>query len=231
MTSVLGVRVAHIDPAVEVFGLENAVMPVGDTFLEVVAPTKPDTAASRYLERRPGGGGYMVILDTDDLGPWRKRAADEGIRIAADLDADGYRGLQLHPRDTGGTLLEINWSRGWEAGAYHPAGPDWQRHRRLERVLGINAAIISCSDPAAVAQRWSALLQRPILGASTLTIALDSGLIRFVPAEGKSSGLTGIEISVNDAARIREAAAARNLRFANGRLELGGLTVALKAQG
>ena len=33
---VLGIEVGFADPGVGVFGLENAVLPVGDTFLEVV---------------------------------------------------------------------------------------------------------------------------------------------------------------------------------------------------
>ena len=34
----------------------NAVYAIGDTFLEVVSPTRPDTTASRYLDRRGDGG-------------------------------------------------------------------------------------------------------------------------------------------------------------------------------
>ena len=66
----LGIRVFYRDPNVAKYGLENAVMPVGDTFLEVVAPFQEGTAAGRYLGRRKGEGGYMVILDTDDIVPW-----------------------------------------------------------------------------------------------------------------------------------------------------------------
>ena|SRR5438874_100834 len=45
------------DPGVGQFGLTNAVFAVGDTFVEVVAPARPDTTAGRYLERRGGDGG------------------------------------------------------------------------------------------------------------------------------------------------------------------------------
>ena len=60
-SAILGIEVAYNDPGVRVFGLENAVMPVGDTFLEVVSPIEGGTTAGRLLERR-GDGGYMVIL-------------------------------------------------------------------------------------------------------------------------------------------------------------------------
>jgi hypothetical protein len=52
----LGLGEPFRDPAVGSFGLENAVMALGDTFVEVVSPVKPDTAARRHLERRGGDG-------------------------------------------------------------------------------------------------------------------------------------------------------------------------------
>src|SRR3954447_18165729 len=65
--TVLGTMVTYVDPNVEKYGLVNALMPFGNSFLEVVAPTQDGTAAGRYLDRRGGGGGYMVILDCDDI--------------------------------------------------------------------------------------------------------------------------------------------------------------------
>src|SRR5580700_11582742 len=59
--AVLGLEVCFKDPDVAVFGLENSLFPVGNNFIEVVAPVKENTAAGRYLKRRNGDGGYMVI--------------------------------------------------------------------------------------------------------------------------------------------------------------------------
>jgi len=47
LTAVLGIEVAFHDPGVAEFGLRNAVMPVGDTFLEVVSPVQENTTAGR----------------------------------------------------------------------------------------------------------------------------------------------------------------------------------------
>lgn len=63
---VFGLEVAYRDPQVAAFGLENTVFPVGNQFLEVVAPTREGTAGGRYLDRRNGDGGYMVICQCDD---------------------------------------------------------------------------------------------------------------------------------------------------------------------
>jgi hypothetical protein len=186
----LGTRVFYRDPNVAKYGLVNAVMPVGNTFLEVVAPTEDGTAAGRYLARRKGEGGYMVILDTDDIAPWIGHVASVGVRVAADLDYPGeYRGLQLHPRDTGGCLLEINWSHGARHGAYHPAGPDWHGGPDTPAIVG---ATIQADDPAALATRWSTILRRPVL---ENTIALDRGVLHFVPVtDGRGEGLAGIDV-------------------------------------
>ena len=52
LTAVFGIKVAFRDPGVSHFGLENALFPIGNTLLEVVAPIREHTAGGRYLERR-----------------------------------------------------------------------------------------------------------------------------------------------------------------------------------
>ena len=82
VTSALGVRLCFRDPGVGVFGLHNALFPVGDQFLEVVSPTREGTTAGRQLAKRGGDGGYMVLVQTDDLAGFRQRFADPGVRVA-----------------------------------------------------------------------------------------------------------------------------------------------------
>jgi len=88
LTAVLGIEVAFHDPGVAEFGLRNAVMPVGDTFLEVVSPVQETTTAGRWLERHGGDGGYMVILQTEDLEADRRRLARLGIRLVWQIALD-----------------------------------------------------------------------------------------------------------------------------------------------
>ena len=54
LRSALGLREPFRDPGVGEFGLANVVFALGDCFLEVVSPTRADTAAGRYLERHGG---------------------------------------------------------------------------------------------------------------------------------------------------------------------------------
>ncbi|MFL6649106.1 MAG: VOC family protein, partial [Sulfurifustaceae bacterium] len=78
VAAVLGVRVAFRDPLVAKFGLHNALLPIGEQFVEVVAPTRPGTAAGRLLERR-GDSGYMLLLQTDDFARDRARMERLGV--------------------------------------------------------------------------------------------------------------------------------------------------------
>ena len=82
------IEVAFYDPGIIHFGLENAVIPVGDTFLEVVSPVQEETTAGRYLERRNGNGGYMVIMQTDDLKSEKARVEAEVINIVWNADRE-----------------------------------------------------------------------------------------------------------------------------------------------
>lgn len=204
--------VCYRDPAVGKYGLENALLPIGTDFLEVVAPLREGTAAGRYLERRGGDGGYMVILDCDDPEPWRRHVGDIGVRIANPIVHGPYVGLQLHPRDTGGAMLEINFTKGGadRLGPYNPAGPDWQKSIRTGAVRRMRAAVIQSDDPEKLARHWAKILKRDALrDADGWSFVLDEGRLRFVQArDGRGEGLGGIELDAKDASGIKARATA-----------------------
>jgi hypothetical protein len=226
--TVLGTMVSYVDPQVEKYGLVNALMPIGNCFLEVVAPTRDGTAAGRYLDRRGGEGGY---LECDDIDPWLTHLPTVGVRIANDLDYPGeYRGLQLHPRDTGGALLEINFSHGgaWD-GPYHPAGPRWRGAHGADAEEQIIAAELQSEYPRRLAVRWSEILRRPLRDATGVpTIDLDLGSLRFVPAtDGRGEGLGGIDVKIPRHERARFAARQKDVSEIDGALLLCGTRVRL----
>jgi glyoxalase-like protein len=214
LADIFGLAVCYRDGNVARYGLVNALLPVGSAFLEVVAPTREGTAAGRYLQRRRGDGGYMVIIDCHDIERRRARMAEIGVRIANSLDYGSYIGLQLHPRDTGGAMLELNHTPGDERldGDYHPAGPDWQKAVRTDVTVAILAAELQGSDPEHLARRWSQILERPLDRGpgGAPQIWLDLGLLRFIPDhDGRGEGLGGLELAVRDSAHIWAAAARR----------------------
>jgi len=190
----LGLAVAHRDPAVAAFGLHNAVLPLGTQFVEVVSPTRPGTAGGRQLERLGGDGGYMVIghvgPDVDEHDQLRRRVDELGIRVALETTDDaGYRILQLHPADTGGSFLELDHQPGGEDphGPWMPAGEGWQDAVRTDVVSAITGVEIRVADPDEVGERWAAITGCPLEGR---TLRWDNAVLTF--GEG-SGGLVAVE--------------------------------------
>src|SRR5512143_2318319 len=223
LAAVLGVEVAFNDPGVGVFGLRNAVLPVGDTFLEVVSPVQADTAAGRYMARRGGDCGYMVMVQVNDTDVVRRRAAELGVRIAWSIDLDDIRGTHLHPRDLGGALLSIDTPV--PTPAWRWAGPQWQEHVRTTVVSEVVAVDMACAEAAHAAQRWSALLDRPatLHADGVHEIALERGVLRFLPgARPGSDGVVGVDIAATDRLAALATARARGLTVVEGAVALCG---------
>lgn len=185
----LGVELCYRDPGVTTFGLRNALFPIGDKLLEIVSPTQPGTTAGRLLDKRGGDGGYMVILEVDDLDPLRERFAAAGARVVYEAVGDGIIGLHLHPADVGGAILSIDQADTW--GEWPWAGPVWREHLRSDVVTEVLAVEIDATDPAAMAARWGEVLGRDAVDD---VIALDEGEIRFVTAGSRGDGVAGFEL-------------------------------------
>ena len=202
LTSALGIEVAYRDPGVGAFGLINAVMPVGDQFLEVVSPAREDTTAGRYLQRRGGDGGYMVIIQVPDLDAARRRVEDLGIRVVWEGQVPGIRGMHLHPADIGGAIVSLDEADPSDDWPW--AGPDWKAHVSAPVVGGITAAEVQSDDPYAMARRWGQVLSvDPVDGPDgSPVLGLDAGVIRFVqPRDDRGPGLTSISLQAADRSR------------------------------
>jgi len=205
LCTALGLEVSFHDPGVAAFGLRNAVMPVGDTFLEVVSPAQAETAAERYMKRRGGDCGYMVMVQTADSDADRRRAAALDVRVVWSIDLDDIRGTHLHPRDLGGALLSLDAPV--PATAWRWAGPDWPRASRTGVVREIVGVDMQCAERDAVAQRWAALLGRTLEDGpkGTVQITLERGALRFASGPPGGDGVTAIDLAAADSrARVEE---------------------------
>ncbi len=232
LCAVLDLQVGFHDPQIETLRLHNAVIPVGEEFLEVVAPLVAGITADRYLQRRGGDGGYMLIFQTDDHPPRRRRVEELGVRIVAEFNAHGYTNMQLHPVDTGGTFLEIDHQEG--ALAWHPAGPDWRQAIRTELCTGIVGATVQCADPASVAERWSQIVEVPVTRVarddrpSAACLEFDGSIVRFVePADERGDGLAGVDIAVRSPDEVLHRADERGLERGDEHVMIGGMRIDL----
>ena len=236
--TVLGVEACFTDPAVSTFGLKNTLWPIGTQFLEVVTPTRDGTAGGRYLERRGGDGGYMVITQVDDVARRRQRAAELGIRLAFEIKhpEEGHDGIQLHPADTGGTFFEMDQMTmpgGDEVGGpWTPAGRAWQPYVRTDRVSAISAAEIQSPEPEPLARRWADMAEVDLGtdGDGHPIMALDNAEVRFVPeTDGRGEGLGGIDVVATDVDAVLAGADVRGCRVGDDQVMVAGLRVNVRS--
>ncbi|MGI9616297.1 MAG: hypothetical protein ACR2QO_25505 [Acidimicrobiales bacterium] len=208
----LGLEVCYRDPGLAAFGLRHGLYPIGDHILEVVVPRQPGTTAERFLRRRGGDGGYMVLVQTDDLDAERSRVEEAGFRIVHDggvvqpTTAPGespasIHGIHLHPKDVGGAILSIDQADPAESWGW--AGYDWDYHSRADVVDDLVAIDIQATDPAALASRWGQALDRSVDTESR--IMLDDAEIRFVAdSNGRGDGMSAADLVATDRSRAGE---------------------------
>jgi len=223
LRAVLGLGEFFRDPGVGEFGLHNAVMAVGTTYLEVVSPVREGTTAGRFLDRRGGDGGYMVILQTAHLDADRRRLAALGVRVVWEIALDDIATVHLHPRDIGGAIVSLDQPRppqSWRWG-----GPDWESRARTDVVRGIASVTLAAADPERLAARWAEVLGLPAPRGRELRqeLRLDPGALRFVAADGRGEGIVAVGLAASDAARALAPARERGLPTDGRGVEIGGV--------
>lgn len=156
LRAALGLEVCFSDPGVGEFGLRNAMMLVGDQFLEVLSPVEEHTAVGRLLDKRNGSGGYMVIHEVDDLDARVARLADLDVRVVWAGDFPGIRGRHLHPSDVGGAIVSIDEPD--PPGSWRWGGPDWEALASSDTDAAVDAIVgvtIAAAGSAVRAARWA----------------------------------------------------------------------------
>ena len=229
LNAVFGLHNSYIDEAVAQWGLENTLLAVGTDFIEVVAPTKPGTSAGRYLERRQGDGGYMVICQADSAATQAEvmaRAEQQQVRVAFEREAPEWHIVQFHPGDMRASFLEVDSDQINDfTGNWHPAGGlGWEGTVDTATTLGIQGVELQGPDPRALAQHWSQVLGIDALDMDAEPyIPLANAKIRFVTdTDGRGPGLSGVDLRVHDPVAVRQAAEARNCRTHDDAVEVCG---------
>ena len=85
-----------------------SMLPTGDSRLELLEPTAPDSPISKFLEKR-GPGLHHLALRVPDLDSTVARLKAAGARLLNEprAGAGGHRYVFIHPASTGGVLLEL----------------------------------------------------------------------------------------------------------------------------
>ncbi len=90
--------------------VKAAVMPVGDSAVELIEPVEPDSPISKFLDQR-GGGLHHISLEVEDLKATLDALKEHNIKLIDEEPRQGAEGRLIafiHPDSTGGVLVELS---------------------------------------------------------------------------------------------------------------------------
>jgi methylmalonyl-CoA epimerase len=108
----LGLEHVHTE-TVEDQKVRVAMLPLGDSRIELLEPTSGDSPISRFLEKR-GGGIHHIAVEVDDIVGALKKLEDAGLRLideAPRIGAENCLVAFVHPSSANGVLLELVQTR------------------------------------------------------------------------------------------------------------------------
>ena len=103
-----GATVAHRE-VVEKDGVEEALLKVADSYIQLTRPTRDDSPIAKYLAKR-GEGLHHVGYRVDDCAHALERVKATGHRVIDEVPRPGSRGTTVafvHPKTSFGTLIEL----------------------------------------------------------------------------------------------------------------------------
>ena len=90
--------------------VRTAFFTVGQTHIELLEPTSPDSPIAKFLEKNPKGGIHHVAFGTDDITAQLATAKAAGVALINETPVNGAHEMQvafLHPKSTYGVLTEF----------------------------------------------------------------------------------------------------------------------------
>ena len=94
---------------IESQGVEEAMIPVGGSFVQLLQPLSPETSVGKFLSKN-GEGLHHVAYAVSSIEVALRHLADEGALLIDEEPRVGGRGARIafvHPKDLGGTLIEL----------------------------------------------------------------------------------------------------------------------------
>ncbi len=105
----LGLTIDHVE-TVETQRVKTAFLSVGDSNLELLEPTSPDSPIAKFIEKR-GEGIHHICLRVDDIEAHLERLKAKGYRLINEAPVPGAHGCRvafLHPSAGNGVLIELS---------------------------------------------------------------------------------------------------------------------------
>ena len=106
---ILGLEPAEIEQVASQ-AVRVAVLPVGDSHIELLQSTTPEGPIARFIEKR-GEGIHHLCFEVQDVAQALERLQEAGVQIidrTPRIGAGGRRVAFLHPRSTNGVLIELS---------------------------------------------------------------------------------------------------------------------------
>jgi methylmalonyl-CoA/ethylmalonyl-CoA epimerase len=104
----LGLELAHLEE-VAAENARVAFFPTGESEIELVQPTDPETGLGRYLQKN-GGGIHHICLEVPDIEAMMQQLRDHQVVLINESPRtreNGTRYAFIHPKSTGGVLVEL----------------------------------------------------------------------------------------------------------------------------
>jgi len=104
----LGLHIEH-EETVEHEQVKTAMLPLGETRIELLEPTAEDSVIGKYLNKR-GEGLHHIAVQVADVDAAMAAMQTAGVRLVNEVvkvGAGGHRYFFVHPASTGGVLVEI----------------------------------------------------------------------------------------------------------------------------
>jgi methylmalonyl-CoA/ethylmalonyl-CoA epimerase len=104
----LGMPLLHRE-RVEQFGVDAALLGIGDAHVELLEPAVSDSPVGEFLERR-GPGMHHLAYRTDDIDSALESVRASGLELIDERPRTGIRGTRVafvHPKSAGGVLMEL----------------------------------------------------------------------------------------------------------------------------
>jgi methylmalonyl-CoA/ethylmalonyl-CoA epimerase len=105
----LGLSVEHTE-TVETQRVKTAFLSVGDSNLELLEPTSPESPIAKFIEKR-GEGIHHICLRVDHIEEHLERLKAQGYRLINEAPVPGAHGCRvafLHPSAGNGVLIELS---------------------------------------------------------------------------------------------------------------------------